>query len=266
MKGLAIRAFTGGVLLCLIASSASAQLPPAGTAIVNQAGANYTDGASQNQSLSNTVTNIVLPVYMIVLTPPGTVASPAYSLAGAGGDTLYCAFDLTNAGNDRDSVAVSYAVIPPSNTTISDLIFFDDVNGNGRFDPGEDDPSFLAIDAGNTARMDAGVVLPTGAFGGDAFVEVRALSTSDTTGAVQTSVIRVTNTGPPAMTLYLGPRGNARAVPGGEGSGDDLTVGFTDYTSTTFTFTNDVLNDDSAADFFEVSLNDTVPDRSTRPC
>jgi flagellar motor protein MotB len=228
-------------------------------AIVNQAGANYTDGTSQSQTLSNAVTNTVLPVYMIVLTPPGTVASPAYSLAGAGGDTLYCVFDLTNAGNDRDSVAVSYSVIPPSNTTISNLIFFDDVNGNGRFDPGEDDPSFLAIDAGNTARMDAGVVLPTGAFGGDAFVEVRALSTSDTTGTVQTSVIRVTNTGPPAMTLFLGPRGNARAAPGGEDSGDDLTVGFTDYTSTSFTFTNDVLNGDSAADFFEVALNDTVP-------
>jgi flagellar motor protein MotB len=256
--GLAIRVFTGVVLSCLIVSSSSAQLPPAGTAIVNQAGASYTDGASPSQSLSNTVTNTVLPVYAIILTPPGSVASPAYSLAGVGGDTLYCAFDLTNAGNDRDSVAVSHAVIPPSNTTISDLIFFYDANGNGRFDPGEDDPAFLAIDAGNTARMDAGVVLPTGAFGGDAFVEVRAVSTADTTDAVQTSVIRVTNTGPPAMTLHLGPSGNARAAPGGEGSSDDLTVGYTDYTSTSYTFTNDVLNDDSAPDFFEIALNDTV--------
>jgi flagellar motor protein MotB len=233
-------------------------MPPAGTPIVNQAFSDYTEGTSQRQSQSNAVITGVLPIYLIDLTPPGTVASPAWTLNGTGGDTLYCAFDLFNAGNDRDSAAVSYGVIPPSNTAIADVIFFDDVNGNGRFDPGEDDPSFLAIGAGGTARMDAGVVIPPGAFGGDAFVEVRAVSTGDTTGALQTSVIQVTNTDPPAMSVHLGPSGNARAVPGGEGSSDDLTVGFTDHSSTSYTFYNDVLNDGAAPDFYEIALNDSV--------
>ncbi len=93
-------------------------MPPAGTLIWNQAAVDYLDGVSQQNTPSNPVANRVLPVYLIGLTPPGTVAAPAYSLAGAGGDTLYCAFDLTNTGNDRDSVSVSYALVPPSNTAI----------------------------------------------------------------------------------------------------------------------------------------------------
>lgn len=248
----------GMVLLCLIAASASAQMPPAGTTIVNRANSDYADGSSRHQSVSNTVANRVLPVYLIGLSPPGTVASPAYNLTGAGGDTLYCVFDLTNNGNARDSVAVGYGVIPPSNATVTNVIFFDDANGNGRFDPGEDDPSFLAIDAGGTVRMDAGVVLPTGAFGGEAFVEVRASSTGDTTGTVETSVVRVTNTDPSAMTVHLGPQGNAQALPGGDGSGDDVTIGYTDYSATSFTFENDVLNDGGGPGFFEITLVDSV--------
>ncbi|MGD8413796.1 MAG: OmpA family protein, partial [Candidatus Latescibacterota bacterium] len=258
MKGLAIRAFMGGVLLCLIASSGSAQVPPAGTTIVNQALADYTEGSELRRSRSNPVTNQVLPVYDIRLTPPGTVASPAWVLAGAAGDTLYCVFDLSNGGNAPDSGAVGFGVVPPSNTAIADVIFFADANGNGRYDPGEDDRTFLALAAGATTRLDAGVVLPAGASGGDAFVEVRAASANDTTGAVRTSVVQVTNTGPPQMTLHLGPSGNARAAPGGEGSGDDLTVGFTDYTSTSFTFHNDVLNDGTAVDVYELAWNDTL--------
>jgi flagellar motor protein MotB len=236
-------------------------MPPAGTLIINQAVSDYTDGISLQQTLSNAVSNRVLPVYQIGLTPPGTVASPAFSLAGAGGDTVYCAFDLTNTGNDRDSVAVSYAVVPPSNTTIADVIFFDDANGDGRYDPGEEDPSFLAIDAGGSARMDAAVVLPAGNFGGSAFVDVRAVSTTDPNPTVQSSVFLVTNTSPPQMTLYLGPRGNAQALPGGEGSGDDLSEGYLDYTATTFTFENDVLNESLGADFYEISLADSIAQR-----
>jgi len=258
IPGLAIRTFMGGFLLCLIVADASAQLPPAGTTIVNRAASDYTEGGSRRQSVSNAVSNLVLPVFLIGLAPPGTVASPAYTLSGAGGDTLYCAFDLTNSGNARDSVAVGYGVIPPSNTTVTDVIFFYDANGNGRFDPGEDDPSFLAIDAGGTVRMDAGVVLPAGAFGGDAFVEVRAASTGDTTGTVETSVVRVTNTGPAGMTVHLGPSGNAPALPGGEGSGDDVTIGYTDYSATSYTFDNDVLNEGDGPDFFEIALDDSL--------
>jgi flagellar motor protein MotB len=233
-------------------------MPPAGTLIANQAVGDYNRGGSQDRSFSNTVTNQVLPVYAIVLSPPGTVAAPAYSLTGAGGDTLYCVFDLTNAGNDRDSVAVGYAIVPPSNTVIANLLYFDDVNGNGRFDPGEDDPSFLAIGAGGTVNMSTAVILPSGNFGGDVYIEVQAQSTTDTTPVLQTSVFLVSNSDPPPMTLYLGPRRNPRALPGGEGSSDDLTVGFLDYTASTYVFENDVLNAGAAFDIFEVSLADSV--------
>jgi outer membrane protein OmpA-like peptidoglycan-associated protein len=248
----------GIVFLCLFVTASAAQMPPAGTMIRNQAESEFDDGSSLQQTLSNPVVNQVLPVYIIGLAPPGTVASPAYTLTGAGGDTLYCAFDLTNSGNGCDSVDVGYARVPPSNTTIASMIFFSDRNGNGRLDPGEDDRSFLAIDPGATIPMDAAVVLPPGGFGGEAFVEVRAWSANDTVPDVQTSVVRITNTDPSQPVLFLGPAGNALALPGGEGSDDDVTRSGFGYSAASCEFENDLLNQGGNPDFFELSLADSL--------
>jgi len=184
----------------------------------------------------------VLSVFAIRLTPPGTVATPAYTLAGAPGDTVYCRFDVENLGNARDSVTVSSATIPPSTATVASVIVFFDANSNGVFDAGEDDPWFLAADAGGTMTMDVGFVIPGSGAAGDAYVEVAATSVNDA-AASDRSVVRVTNTGPPPSYLFLGPAGNPRAAPRGEGSPDDVTEGFLGYSDVTYSFENDLLND-----------------------
>jgi outer membrane protein OmpA-like peptidoglycan-associated protein len=231
---------------------------PAGTVIVNRAASDYVAGIAVQSSTSNPVSNAVMAVYALGLSPPGTVASPAYSLSGAGGDTLYCRFTVDNLGNAPDSAVTSYQFVPPSTMTPSAVIFFLDANGNGVFDAGEDDPAFLSLPAGGATALDVGVVVPAGAGGGDAWVEIAAASTGDTTLVAPTSVFRVTSTDPPPMTLHIGPRGNPRALPGGEGSGDDETPGAFAPGDLSFVFENDVLNAASVAELVEVVLPDTL--------
>ncbi|MDH3197335.1 MAG: OmpA family protein [Candidatus Krumholzibacteria bacterium] len=68
----------------------------------------------------------------------------------------------------------------------------------------------------------------------------------------------MTSTDLPPMTLHLGPRGNPRALPGGDGSSDDETSGTFAPGDLSFVFENDVLNAASAAELVELVLPDSL--------
>ena len=172
---------------------------------------------------SNTVSTRVATMFGLRLSPHGTVAAPAFSQLSIPGDTLYFRFAVANLANVPDSPTLSFSLHALSTLPVTQLIFFLDSNGNTHFDPGEDNPAFLALSAGASTPMDVGVVLPPLALG-TAFVELHATSTADPSSspASDISVLRVTaRRQPPA--IYFGPVGNPRAMPGGERTPDDGT-------------------------------------------
>ncbi|HET6350132.1 MAG TPA: OmpA family protein, partial [Candidatus Krumholzibacteria bacterium] len=197
---------------------------PAGSFVDNTARASFQSGATADTISSNSVRTRVAPQYGWRLAPPGTVAAPAFSSTGAPGDTLYFQFTLTNLANAPDSASVSFALDATSTLAVSNVVFFRDANGNARFDPGEDDRAFLALGSGSSTPLDVAVVLPSAATG-TAFVEVHAVSTADfsLSPAADISVLRVTSRNSSPVVIYFGPRGNPRALPGGDGSSDDET-------------------------------------------
>ncbi len=226
----AILALAAAALLVPFAAP-RAQVTPAGTDIVNTAGATYVNAFANELSLSNSVTTRVLETYLLRIGPPGTVATPAFQLSAVPGDTVYCRLLLDNLGNAPDSASMSAGNLPPSSFATPGVIFFLDGNGNGRFDPGENDPAFLSLLAGASTPVDVGIVVPASSRG-TAFVELRATSAVDpNTPATRrkllaptsdATVVSVTSLAGPAL-VFFGPRGNPRALPGGEGSPDDVT-------------------------------------------
>jgi outer membrane protein OmpA-like peptidoglycan-associated protein len=201
-----------------------AQVTPGGTNVLNTAAAAYTEGAAADSVASNTVVTRVLDAYGLLVSPPGSVVSPAFVLTGNPGDTLYCRLTLDNLANVPDSVAMSRAMLPPTTLPLAAVVFFLDANANARLDPGEDDPAFLSLASGASTPVDVAIVLPAAA-SGTAHVELRATSALDpgATPASDATVVRVIGqTGTAA--LHLGPTGNPRALPGGDGSSDDATT------------------------------------------
>jgi outer membrane protein OmpA-like peptidoglycan-associated protein len=247
-----------GLVLISSALTAEGTAPPAGSSILSQSYAEYFSGPWFLQSFSPQVLTLVAPMWAISLTPPGTVANPAYTLVGTCGDTLYCTFTLENLGNTRDSVAVNFQLIPPSTAGIEQLIFFCDNNGNVRFDPGEANPEFLALDIGESIEMTTAIILPVEADGSDSYLRISAYSTSDTLPAVETSVVRVRNLDGLISSLFLGPQGNPKALPGGELSIDDVTERAVSEDATWIDFQNDLLNDADLSDVVEIGLADSA--------
>lgn len=242
--------------LFLPAGAVRGAVTPAGTQITSRSRADYLTGIGSRISFSNQVTTNVVPVYSISLSPPGTVTSPAYTLQGLGGDTLYAAFTLRNLGNAPDSAQAAQQIVPPSTTGLSRVTLFSDANGNGRFDTGEDDPAFLALGIGGQADLSVAFMLASGG-AGDSYVEIRARSANDTTGVAQTSVVHViTQRG--GSVLHFGPYRNAPALPGGEGSPDDVTERFVGYADFTVTFRNDVANQGVSPDVVELAVADSI--------
>jgi outer membrane protein OmpA-like peptidoglycan-associated protein len=240
----------------------TAQVSPAGTMIPNTARAAFTVGALADTAASNTVQTRVLAVYGLRISPPGTAATPAFSLAGLPGDTLVCRLTLHNLGNAPDSVAMSHAMLAPSAFAAAGVVFFLDANGNARVDPGEDDPAFLSLAIGAGTPVDAAIVLPPG-ITGTAHVELRATSARDPglaaappgvlAPASAATVVRVTASDP-ASTLHVGPAGNPRALPGGTGSPDDETRVAAGPLDDTIAFDNDVENATASPDRVVVYL------------
>ena len=230
---------------------------PAGANIANTATCTYSTPAGPQSSQSNTVSTNILPVYSLVLTPGGSIASPAFTLAAASGDTVVARFHVANAGNASDSVVVAPSVVGPPGASALQLISFLDANGDGRVDPGETTPSFLALASGASTPLDVAVVVAPSSPAGDLFVQVAAHSAADTTAPAQMSVVRVQVTRPPAV-LHLGPAGNARALPGGDGSADDVSTRVLSTGANQVAFDNDVFNELPFAESVELVLPDSL--------
>lgn len=220
--------FLVAIVACLAVAApngVSAQPAPEGVDIVNSASARYSNGASVETTNSNSVVTRVDTWHALRFSPVGSVSAPAFSLVGAPGDTLYCQLQLENLGNAPDSVDVASTTLAPSSLTPQGVIVFLDADGNGRFDPGEQDPAFLEISVGASTPVDIGFILPP-IGGGMANVEIRATSSPvhipkrHGLPATDATVVHVTSAAGPA-SLHLGPVGNAQAQPGGEGSTDD---------------------------------------------
>ncbi len=228
---------------------AHAQVTPGGTDIRNTAQTVFTDTGNVNATGSNTVSTPVLTIFGLRITPPGTVATPAYALQAAPFDTVYCRLSLDNLGNAPDSVAMSTTSLPPSTISPATVIFFRDANANGRLDAGEDNPSFLVVGAGLSTPVDVALVLPAPA--GDAYVELRATSAWDPGVAAaafapqapvtDATVVRVTSRAL-VSAVFFGPAGNPRALPGGEGSPDDASTVGIGVLDDTVTFAGDIEN------------------------
>lgn len=248
------------VLFALFSASfVAAQTTPAGSNIANTATASFSRASASDSVLSNTALTRVLQAYLLRITPPGTVATPAFSLAGAPGDTLYARVTVENLGNGPDSVAMAAATLPPSGFAVATVVFFLDVNVNGRFDLGEDDPSFLVLGGGASTPVDAAIVLPL-ATTGVAHVELRATSARDPNArrarivmapTSDGTVVRVTSIATSAA-IHFGPSGNPQALPGGDGSSDDVTAITAGPTDDTVIFQNDIENAATATDSVEV--------------
>ena len=246
-------------------SAARAQVTPAGTNVVNTATADYTNASANDFSLSNSVNTRVLETYLLRVGPGGTVAAPAFQLSAAPGDTVYCRLTLDNLGNAPDSASMAAANLPPSSFVTPGVIFFFDGNSNGRFDPGENDPAFLSLLAGMSTPVDVGIVVPASSRG-TAFVELRATSAVDPNAPLarrkllapttDATVVSVTSLAGPAL-VFIGPAGNPRALPGGEGSPDDAIGAAVGLYDESVAFSADVENAGNA-DSVEVFLANGV--------
>jgi len=111
---------------------------PAGTQIVNQATATYTDqnGVPQTAT-SNEVITEVSQVCGLTILPNGTESSPGQSQEAAPGNTVYFSYTLTNTGNGPDTYKLQLV-----NSTNDDFdpdsgSVYLDTNENGLVDPGE---------------------------------------------------------------------------------------------------------------------------------
>lgn len=184
-------------LLLLAASSAVAQVTPAGTQIRNRSSATYEDLSGNTYSTtSNEVITVVLPVYGLSIlpddsgeTPPVT---PAMSQSALPGMTVYYRYDVTNTGNDNDSFTL-VPLVDGANSTmgigVADVLIYHDQNGNGVVDVGEPVISNGGVSvpmgplaSGATASVIVSYTVPPASVVGDvAYVGVEGTSAGDAT-------------------------------------------------------------------------------------
>jgi outer membrane protein OmpA-like peptidoglycan-associated protein len=245
----------GGVLVPTLAFGA---VPPFGHDIQSRSSCDFLIGGNQVTVHSNIATTRVEAYHRVALTPPGTVAAPAFSLDGLEGDSLYCVFDIVNTGNVPDSVEVVWSVIPPSTVGLGSIVFFHDSNADSDFDTGEDDLSFLNLAPGEGAQLSTLVVTASGVGGGESYLSVRAGVGSGLLRYEEESVVHVRTRVDAQTALHIGPAGNPRAVPGGNGSPGDVSRTGVGFSTRSIVFENAVLNEGPAVDIVQIEPADTA--------
>lgn len=229
-----------------------AAVPPAGYEILSRSTSQYLARGTRFVVFSNPILTPVGAYYRISLTPLGTVSAPAFSLSGFEGDSLDCRFELRNAGNVADSIEVTSSIVPPSTIGLGSVLFFHDSNANSEFDTGEDNRSFLNLAPGEGIDLSTLVVLSSGRGGGESFLAVRAEVGDETTRHLEESVVRIVTRAGPTNTLHVGPADNPKALPGGEGSPDDVARADVGLSSRSVVFENDVLNEGREAEVVQI--------------
>ncbi len=133
---------------------------PAGSSIVNQVTLTFKDAFGKSYQLKSNIVNITIrEIYTARLAPIfGTIQKvPADS-----GTDVYSVIKLYNTGNKADTYQLS-AINNISHDSIdaSDILIYQDINGNGQLDPNEMTPiSSIALDAGKNASLIIKIKLP----------------------------------------------------------------------------------------------------------
>ena len=165
-------------LLLLCWSAVQAAPTPAGTLIVNTADGSYTDSVSGQavKIKSNTVQTAVTVLEALTLTASQNVPVSA-------GGVFTSSHTLTNTGNASTPFTLTFAPAPGSGFTPQNLQLVQDLNGNGRADPGEPviaNGGSLSLAAGASAQL-----LLTGQVPGSAAVGQSARISLTATGQLQ---------------------------------------------------------------------------------
>lgn len=131
-------------------------LTPAGTVIRNQAEARVGD----QRYLSNPVQTVVQALCRPDLTPSGGLEAPAYRVQVGPGGRAYLRYTLSNAGNDRFTFALDYALEAAPDWQPKGVRLYQDLNQNGLPDPGEPEVQSLALGPGEAASLVLAVEAP----------------------------------------------------------------------------------------------------------
>ncbi len=244
-----------GALLVPVASGAA--VPPFGYEIQSRSTSEYLLRGNLETVHSATVSTSVGAYHRVALTPLGSVTGPAFSLDGFGGDSLYCRFEVRNTGNVSDSVDVTSSIIPPSTIGLGSVVFFHDSNSDSDFDAGEEDRSFLNLPPGYGAHLNTLIVLPSRGGGGESYLAVRAAVGERLERYEEESVLYARTRADPTTSLHIGPLDNPRALPGGEGSPDDVSRAGAGLSTTSIVFENVILNGGQQSDFVQIEPADT---------
>lgn len=126
---------------------------PAGTVITNQATASYKDanGNSRPNATSNTVSITVKAVAAVDVSPATNRLSTQL------GGTAYHPVDITNQGNDTDTLTVSFSELAQLGADTWTLGVYSDVNRNGVFNSGTD----TLIVSGSSTAVPANFAIKT---------------------------------------------------------------------------------------------------------
>src|SRR6202045_4675925 len=179
-------------LLLTLSVAVPAAPPPAGTLISNTAGGSFTDQASgvSVPLRSNTVNTSVAPLEALTLT-----ASQSVPLAAGAPFTV--SHLLTNTANATTSYAISVTLPAGAGFTPANLQVVQDLNANGRADPGEPviaQGGSVTVPAGQPVSLLLTGMIPAAALGGQS-AQIVLTATSSLQGATasNTDTLNVTS-------------------------------------------------------------------------
>lgn len=187
------------VLLCSTAAGQAAP-PPAGAVISNTGQGIYIDSTTglSVRLVSNTVNTIVRVLEALTLTN-------SQNLLVATGSVFSISHTLTNTGNVASSFLVSVAIGSGGAFTPVNLQVVDDVNANGRIDPGEPvltPGSVIGLPPGASAMLLVTGQIPAGASPGQqASLMITATSQLQGVSASNTDALNLTNGAAVQVTL-----------------------------------------------------------------
>jgi fimbrial isopeptide formation D2 family protein len=220
---MAARYYIAFLLLCLAPALAQTL---GGTVIVNEATADYSVLGLDTTTTSNGVTSQVPNLCTFVLTPNGSLASPARTVDAVPGTTVYLPYTLEYTGNVATTLQLA-TVLEASSTLAPDtLSLFLDSNNNQSIDAGENEVTSLTLSVGSSASLVVAVTLQAGySSGGTIDLNLRANCDGETTfDEDNLSRVNVLQGGVTGLTKISVPPSNTQVSPGAEIT---YTVGFT---------------------------------------
>ncbi|NML85962.1 hypothetical protein [Polaromonas sp.] len=188
------------LLLCWVAAAAAAP-SAAGTQITNMAEGTYTDAATGLlvRLTSNTVNTAVAVSEALTLT-----ASQGVAVSSAA--SFVISHTLTNTGNATTTYLLTFAVVAGGTFTPLNLQLVQDLNGNGRVDPGEPvitTGATVTLAAGASANLLLWGQVPASATAGQT-AQIVLTATSQLQGATASNTDKLTVSSGAALQVTLG--------------------------------------------------------------